>query len=305
MATVRYTVLNGRMIAEKRGGVRRYYSHDALGHTVAMYDNTQTKADTFTYWPYGEVRTSTGTTPTKYKTMGAWGCRTQVDGSVKPLRDRELATSDGRFRTVDMAWPKQAPYRYAHSAPLNFVDMTGLKPWWSSGVFVREYPDPLIGPPLPGKGPVAQTCADWEKYVFAVCYRCHTHPTLGCQSLCNQVASTYYRTCKDPGRIPKPGEVWVPKPGLGIVPIRTWATGTVPPCSLTRLGDAIDYECDKEFEDCMERLEGICGSVEGQGFNENLDLICRTLCGAIYLLCQGASGAINFVRIGAGIQNSK
>lgn len=55
MPTVRYTTINGEVIAEKRNGARRLYVPDPLGSTVALLDNTQTQVDTATYWPYGEV----------------------------------------------------------------------------------------------------------------------------------------------------------------------------------------------------------------------------------------------------------
>ena len=58
---VAYTVVNGRILSENRGGVKRDYVSDSLGSTVALLDSTQTKTDTWTYWPYGEVRTRTGT----------------------------------------------------------------------------------------------------------------------------------------------------------------------------------------------------------------------------------------------------
>src|SRR5947207_2497373 len=49
------TVVNGEVLSENRGGVKRDYLPDPLGSTVALLDNTQTKTDTFTYWPYGET----------------------------------------------------------------------------------------------------------------------------------------------------------------------------------------------------------------------------------------------------------
>lgn len=64
MPTVRYTVMDGEIVAEKRDGVRRTYLPDAIGSTVAMLDNTQAQTDTFSYWPYGEERSRTGTTAT-------------------------------------------------------------------------------------------------------------------------------------------------------------------------------------------------------------------------------------------------
>ena len=41
MGTVRYTVIDGEVIAEKRNGVRSLYVPDPLGSTVALVDNTQ------------------------------------------------------------------------------------------------------------------------------------------------------------------------------------------------------------------------------------------------------------------------
>ena len=71
--TVRYTTVNGEIIAENRNGVRRFYSSDVQGSTVALFDDTQTKTDTFTYWPFGEIRTRTGTTPTPFQFVGTRG----------------------------------------------------------------------------------------------------------------------------------------------------------------------------------------------------------------------------------------
>jgi hypothetical protein len=51
---LRYTVIDGEVTAEKRNGVRSFYVPEPLGSTVALLDNTQTKTDTFSYWPYGE-----------------------------------------------------------------------------------------------------------------------------------------------------------------------------------------------------------------------------------------------------------
>ena len=50
MGVVRYTVINGEVIAEKRNGVRKLYVPDPQGSTVALLDNTQTITDTFTYF---------------------------------------------------------------------------------------------------------------------------------------------------------------------------------------------------------------------------------------------------------------
>src|SRR5579872_6038788 len=73
MPTVRYTVMDGQIIAEKRNGVRKEYVPDAIGSTVALLDKTQTKTDTFSYWPYGEVASRGGSTPTPFQFIGGRG----------------------------------------------------------------------------------------------------------------------------------------------------------------------------------------------------------------------------------------
>src|SRR5438132_14014422 len=97
---VRYEVINGEVIAEKRGGVRRCYVPDPLGSTVALLDNTQSKTDTFEYWPYGEVRTRTGTTATPFQYVGTWGC--YRDSSTRTYaRARTYRQDHGRWMTQD------------------------------------------------------------------------------------------------------------------------------------------------------------------------------------------------------------
>ena len=73
MPTVRYATIDGEVITEKRGGVRKLYVPYASGSTAALLDSNQTQTDTFTYWPYGEVQSRTGTTPTPFQFGGTVG----------------------------------------------------------------------------------------------------------------------------------------------------------------------------------------------------------------------------------------
>src|SRR5258708_489681 len=100
MGTVRYSVANGRVIAEKRGGGRSYYVSDPLGSTVAPYDATQTKTDSWVYWPYGEVKTHTGSNGTPYQYGGTLGYR-QDSASRTYVRRRVLDTAKARWMTED------------------------------------------------------------------------------------------------------------------------------------------------------------------------------------------------------------
>src|SRR4051794_6446424 len=113
----RYTTINGEVIAEKRAGVRRLYVPDPLGSTVALLDSSQAKSDTFEYWPYGEERVRTGTTPTPFRFVGTAGYYQDSSGRCY-VRARNLAAGRGRWLTVDPAGYDVHPYGYSNNNPL-------------------------------------------------------------------------------------------------------------------------------------------------------------------------------------------
>src|SRR5690349_3597237 len=100
MPTVRYTVIGGEVIAEKRAGVRRAYVPNPLGSAAALLDNAQTKTDTFEFWPYGQARTRIGTTPTPFQFIGVLG--NYSDPAPRTYgRGRTYDTAIGRWSTED------------------------------------------------------------------------------------------------------------------------------------------------------------------------------------------------------------
>lgn len=125
--TARYSNMSREVFAEKRSGSSRFYRSDALGSVSALYDNTQAKTDTKTYWPYGETRTTSGSFGSKNGFVGALGCRTQVNGGIY-MRARIEDPEDGRWMTVDPLWPSEAAYVYAASSPVLVADPTGFDP---------------------------------------------------------------------------------------------------------------------------------------------------------------------------------
>lgn len=132
MGTVRYTVIDGEVIAEKRNGVRKLYVPDPLGSTVALLDNTQAQTDTFAYWPYGEVASRTGTTLTPFQFVGTAGYH-QDSSSKTYVRARHLDTAKGRWLTEDPIGFRGGDwnlFRYVANTPTLLMDTSGLKPEW-------------------------------------------------------------------------------------------------------------------------------------------------------------------------------
>lgn len=127
MATVRYTVVDGEVIAEKRGGVRRTYVPDPLGSMVALLDNSQTKTDTFSYWPYGEIKTRTGTTATPFQFVGSFGYYRDT-ARIIYIRSRSYDPATSAWVTSD-ANPRYnsvlAPHKYANANPSTLIDPDG------------------------------------------------------------------------------------------------------------------------------------------------------------------------------------
>src|ERR1044072_225417 len=130
MPTVRYTTVNGEVIAEKRGVVRKFYVPDPLGSTVALLDNTQAQTDSFSYWPYGEARTRTGTTATPFQFVGTYGYYSDSSGRSY-VRARHLRKDLTRCQTEDpigFEGGDWSEYRYVIANPISNRDPSGLAP---------------------------------------------------------------------------------------------------------------------------------------------------------------------------------
>ncbi len=132
------TRVNGEIVAETRNGVRHFHAHDAQGNTIALYDDAGAKTDTYTYWPYGAVRTRTGTTVNPYQYSGAWGCYKDSTGRTY-MQARTLRHDITRWVSVDPLWPEEQAYLYVRSMPTLDVDPNGMQG--------------TIGPPAPPPDP--------------------------------------------------------------------------------------------------------------------------------------------------------
>ena len=124
-----YTVVNGEVLSENRGGVKRDYLPDTQGNTIGLIDNTQAITDTFSYYPYGEVATRTGTNVTPFQFLGTLGYY-RDSASRTYVRARTLNTAQGRWMTQDPIWFEGGDYnlyRYVRNNVITLSDPTGLE----------------------------------------------------------------------------------------------------------------------------------------------------------------------------------
>jgi RHS repeat-associated protein len=129
MTVTRYTVVNGSIVSENRGGVIRDYLPNPLGNTLALLDNTQTQTDRWSYLPFGESTRIKGTNPTAMLFVGAKSCRQDSTGTKSLMGRRVLDLQKARWMTQDpigFAGGDQNLYRYVGANPTSRVDPSGL-----------------------------------------------------------------------------------------------------------------------------------------------------------------------------------
>ena len=139
----RYTNLGGQVVAVKTGGQRYFVEPDALGNVRALVNESGVRAQTYTYWPYGEVRTSTGSVTQPLQFCGTWGYYTE-SSSKQYVRARYYMQSLGRWQTVDPLWPSMQQYDYCFGRPMNYLDPSGM-----GGSVLQIGPEPIPNPVIP------------------------------------------------------------------------------------------------------------------------------------------------------------
>ena len=94
------------------------YVSDPLGSTIGLIDSAGTLTDRWTYWPYGEVATRTGTNPTPLTFIGVLGYFQDVLSKLFYVRARHLRVDLARWLTVDPLWPDQLAYEFDSDNPV-------------------------------------------------------------------------------------------------------------------------------------------------------------------------------------------
>ena len=290
--SVTYTNFGGQLVHENRGGVESFYTADPLGSVVDVRNSSGTQTFAATYWPYGEIRTSTGTNPSQFDFVGALGYYRE-NANRAYVRARVLRKELGRWLNVDPLWPSQSAFGYVRGRAPQLTDPSGLR------TNVRKQP-PLFNFPPPGfEGVGCTTCACWNEFVYSYCNSCYTlrNSDPNCYEKCDAIASWYYDACKGIRR-KYPCEHWgpvgnpafgkpspiVPRPGPG----RCFETVRVPPClpPIDRRQD----NCRADLEACMKSLDpwDLCNT--GQPGMDKACFILFLPCFMEYSACVVANG---------------
>lgn len=123
--SVTYATVHGRLVEETRNGVVTEYVPDTLGNVIKTTDESGNVTSETTYWPFGEVRTQTGTNPSPWGFCGVWGYLTDAVSRMY-VRARHYRADTSRWLTTDQFWPWEPVYSYANNLPATLIDPSGL-----------------------------------------------------------------------------------------------------------------------------------------------------------------------------------
>ena len=125
--SVVYTTIDRVLVHEDRGGVERQYVGDPLGSLVGELDENQNLTYTAEYWPYGEVRTESGSKQSEWGYVGLLGYLTDL-ATLLYVRARHYLPHRARWLIVDPLWPEERAYEYSYCSPLTQFDPFGRQP---------------------------------------------------------------------------------------------------------------------------------------------------------------------------------
>ena len=122
--SVVYTTIDGVLVHEDRGGVKRQYIGDPLGSLVGELDENQNLTYTAEYWPYGEVRIESGNKQSEWGFVGLLGYLKDL-ATLLYVRARHYIPQKARWVTVDPLWPQERAYGYGNTSPTVNIDPRG------------------------------------------------------------------------------------------------------------------------------------------------------------------------------------
>jgi len=133
VVSITYATVGGRLVREVRNSVITRYVSDPLGSVIQTRNSSGTLTSSTEFWPFGEVRTSSGTNPSPWGFVGTLGYYADITSRLY-VRARMYRPNLSRWMTVDPLWPGEAAFVYAYENPTLKVDPTGrqaIDPSWT------------------------------------------------------------------------------------------------------------------------------------------------------------------------------
>ena len=141
----RYDDTGTLLVRQGPGGANdtQYYLRDGLGSIVGMTDHNGNLVANYTYYPYGNTLTATGTKANLNPWRYAAGY-TDTNSGLTKFGTRYYNPNHGRWTQPDH-WGPDHGYNYAGSDPVNRTDITGRAFWESVADFVDENISDIAG----------------------------------------------------------------------------------------------------------------------------------------------------------------
>jgi len=126
---------NGLLLAMRADADNYYYLPDGLGSIAAVTDSAGNLAASYSYEPFGTLKSSTGTLSNPYRWLGALGVYFDTATGLYKMGTRYYDPALGRFTQVDPIDGGSANrYDYAAQDPLNLIDSDGMAPGDPRGI---------------------------------------------------------------------------------------------------------------------------------------------------------------------------
>jgi RHS repeat-associated protein len=127
--TVAYTVdPYADLISQRRNSATYYHLYDQLGSTRKLLDSNQAVTDAYSYYVFGDVRTSSGSTTNAFKFVGRLGYCDDRSTDFQYLRARYYRPADGTFLSPDDRGAVARRYHYVLQRAVTGGDPSGRTP---------------------------------------------------------------------------------------------------------------------------------------------------------------------------------
>lgn len=119
-----YTRDNGGLLTSMRtGGGNFYYLLDGLGSVAALSDSSGNTVATYSYEPFGKLKSSTGSVANPYRFLGSVGVYLDVATGLHKMGTRYYDPALGRFtQPGSISGGSANAYDYANQDPITQTD---------------------------------------------------------------------------------------------------------------------------------------------------------------------------------------